>query len=175
MAPEVNSSARPNSHSQSLSEPEAKTLPQPVRLDPVSPEITPNSLCSLTGVIVGVDENTAYSWPTCNHCGSDNLEMLADRAENFLCVSCKAVVDRPNTRIQLEVFLSSSLTNCTLKVKLQQKTIMSILNTAALEGTEFPGYDVENVLGKEVGPLAVYVRVVTRKPALWIGLEEISL
>ncbi|XP_030257925.1 DNA repair-scaffolding protein isoform X2 [Sparus aurata] len=175
VAPEVNSSARPNSHSQSLSEPEAKTLPQPVRLDPVSPEITPNSLCSLTGVIVGVDENTAYSWPTCNHCGSDNLEMLADRAENFLCVSCKAVVDRPNTRIQLEVFLSSSLTNCTLKVKLQQKTIMSILNTAALEGTEFPGYDVENVLGKEVGPLAVYVRVVTRKPALWIGLEEISL
>lgn len=40
---------------------------------------------------------------------------------------------------------------------------------------QFPGYDVENVLGKEVGPLAVYVRVVTRKPALWIGLEEISL
>lgn len=40
---------------------------------------------------------------------------------------------------------------------------------------QFPGYDVEKVLGKEVGPLAVYVRVVTRKPALWIGLEEICL
>lgn len=40
-------------------------------------------------------------------------------SENFLCVSCKAVVDRPNTRIQLEVFLSSSLTNCTLKVKVR--------------------------------------------------------
>lgn len=52
---------------------------------------------------------------------------------------------------------------------------MSLLNTAALEGNEFPGYDVENVLGKEVGPLAVYVRVVSRKPALWIGLEEICL
>lgn len=40
---------------------------------------------------------------------------------------------------------------------------------------QFPGYDVENVLGKEVGPIPVYVRVVTRKPALWIGLEEICL
>lgn len=39
----------------------------------------------------------------------------------------------------------------------------------------FQGYTVENVLGKEVGPLATYVRVVTRKPALWVGLEEISL
>ncbi|TKS79740.1 DNA repair-scaffolding protein [Collichthys lucidus] len=161
--------------SHSLCEPQAKTLSQPVRLDPLSPEITPNCLCSLTGVIVGVDENTAYSWPACNHCGSDNLEVLAERPEHFHCVSCKSVVDKPDTKIQLEVFLSSSLSNCTLKVKLQQKTIMSILNTAALEGDEFPGYDVENVLGKEVGPLAVYVRVVTRKPSLCMGLEEICL
>lgn len=31
------------------------------------------------GVIVGVDENTAYSWPACNLCGSDNLELSAER------------------------------------------------------------------------------------------------
>lgn len=49
--PEANleSSARPKSLSQSLSEPQQKTLPEPVKLDPLSPEITPNSLCSLTG------------------------------------------------------------------------------------------------------------------------------
>ncbi|KAK5860072.1 hypothetical protein PBY51_021573 [Eleginops maclovinus] len=155
--------------------PEKKTLPKPVRLDPLSPEVIPNSLCSLSGVIVGVDENTAYSWPACNHCGSDSLEMIAEKPQNFSCVSCQSSLDKPDTRIRLEVFLSSSMSNCTLKVKLQEKTIMSILNTGALEGNEFPGYDVENVLGKEVGPLAVYVRVVTRKPALWIGLEEICL
>lgn len=40
---------------------------------------------------------------------------------------------------------------------------------------QFPGYDVENVLGKEVGPLTVYVRGVTRKPTLCMGLEEIYL
>ncbi|XP_031721092.1 DNA repair-scaffolding protein isoform X4 [Anarrhichthys ocellatus] len=86
------------------------------------------------GMIVGVDETTAHSWPACNHCGSDNLEMFPERPSNFRCVSCKSSVDKPDTRIQLDVFLSSSLTNCTLKVTLQQKTITSILNTAALEG-----------------------------------------
>ncbi|KAK1878981.1 DNA repair-scaffolding protein, partial [Dissostichus eleginoides] len=171
--PEGNSESR--SESVSLPEPQEKTLPKPVRLDPLGAEVTPNSLCSLSGVIVGVDETTAYSWPACNHCGSDSLEMLAEKLQNFRCVSCQSLVDKPDTKIRLEVFLSSSIINCTLKVKLQEKTIMSILNTGALEGNEFPGYDVENVLGKEVGPLTVYVRVVTRKPALWIGLEEICL
>ncbi|XP_033993667.1 DNA repair-scaffolding protein [Trematomus bernacchii] len=171
--PEGHSESR--SESVSLPEPQQKTLPKPVRLDPLGAEVTPNSLCSLSGVIVGVDENTAYSWPACNHCGSDSLEMLAEKPQNFRCVSCQSLVDKPDTKIRLEVFLSSSIINCTLKVKLQEKTIMSILNTGALEGNEFPGYDVENVLGKEVGPLTVYVRVVTRKPALWIGLEEICL
>ncbi|XP_075953367.1 DNA repair-scaffolding protein [Anarhichas minor] len=173
VGPDLTSSSRPESPS--LPEPRAETPTQPVRLDPLSPEITPNSVCSLSGVIVGVDETTAHSWPACNHCGSDNLEMFPERPSNFRCVSCKSSVDKPDTRIQLDVFLSSSLTNCTLKVTLQQKTITSILNTAALEGQGFPGYDVENVLGREVGPLAAYVRVVTRKPALWIGLEEICL
>ncbi|XP_035026018.1 DNA repair-scaffolding protein isoform X1 [Hippoglossus stenolepis] len=162
--------------SQLLTEPQVQTLPQPVRLDPLTLDTTPNSLCSLTGVIVGVDENTAYSWPACNYCGSDNLEILPERPQNFYCVSCKSAVEKPETKIQLDVFLtSSSASNCTLKVKLQKRTIMSILNTAALEGNEFPGYDVENVLGKEVGPLTAYVRVVTKKPAPWIGLEEICL
>ncbi|XP_040911351.1 DNA repair-scaffolding protein isoform X2 [Toxotes jaculatrix] len=153
----LQSTTRPEVLSQSLTEPRAQTLPEPVRLDPLSLETTPNSLCTLTGVIVGVDENTAYSWPVCSYCGSDNLEILAERPQNFHCVSCKSALDKPDTKIQLEVFLSSSsLSNFTLKVK-------------------FPGYDVENVLGKEVGPLPVYVRVVTRKPAPWIGLEEICL
>ncbi|KAM9845132.1 DNA repair-scaffolding protein [Aulostomus maculatus] len=166
----LNSPARPRS--QSLNEP----TPKPVRLDPLGPEITPNSLCTLTGVIVGVDENAAYSWPACNHCGSDSLEKPAHRPQNFYCGSCRSTVDKPATKIQMEVFLScDSLHDCTIKVKLLQKTIMSILDTTELEYNEFPGYDVERVLGKEVGPLTVYVRVVTWKPAFWIGLEEVNL
>uniref|UniRef100_H3BWR4 Scaffold protein involved in DNA repair n=1 Tax=Tetraodon nigroviridis TaxID=99883 RepID=H3BWR4_TETNG len=153
---------------------EPPALPQPVRLDPLSPEMTPNSLCSLSGVIVGVDEDTAYSWPVCSRCRSDNLELLPRRNDSFHCGSCESVVDKPDTRIQLEVYLSSSFGDCTLKVKLQQKTIESILNAAALEGDQFTGYDVESVLGKEVGPLAVYVRAVSRTASLRMGLEEIN-
>ncbi|KAM6919238.1 DNA repair-scaffolding protein [Xenentodon cancila] len=171
----VESTTRPDSLSQSATEPQVKTLPWPVRLDPLSLETTPNSLCTLTGVISGVDENTAYSWPACSLCGSDDLELSAERTQTFHCVSCKSSVDKPETKFQLEVFLNSSLSSCTVKVKLQQKTIMSILNITAQESNEFQGYDVESVLGKEVGPITVYVRVVSRKPALWIGLEEICL
>ncbi|KAM4727814.1 DNA repair-scaffolding protein isoform 2-T2 [Anableps anableps] len=172
----VETTTRRDSLSHSRTEPQVKTLPQPLRLDSLSLETTPNSLCSVTGVIVGVDESTSYSWPACNLCGSDNLEMLAGKPQNLHCVSCKSTLDKPDTKVQLEVFLSSSsLSNCTLKVKLQQKTIMSVLNTPVLESSELQGYDVESVLGKEVGPITVYVRVVTKKPALWMGLEEICL
>uniref|UniRef100_A0A3P9J4B5 Scaffold protein involved in DNA repair n=1 Tax=Oryzias latipes TaxID=8090 RepID=A0A3P9J4B5_ORYLA len=166
----------PESDLQFVKKPQVKPLPRPVRLDPVSVETTPNSLCSLSGVIVGVDENTAYSWPACSLCGNDNLQSSAERPQSFHCNSCKSEVDKPNMKFQLEVFLSSpSLSSCTLKVKLLQKTIMSVLNTTASESAEFQGCDVESVLGKEVGPMAVYSRVVTRNPALWIGLEEVCL
>lgn len=36
-------------------------------------------------------------------------------------------------------------------------------------------YDVESVLGKEVGPVNGYVRVITRTPGLWVGLEEVCI
>ncbi|XP_062337163.1 DNA repair-scaffolding protein [Osmerus eperlanus] len=153
---------------------QAYSLPRPIRLDPLGPETTANSLCSLSGVIVGVDEDTAYSWPVCSSCLSDRLEIAPNKTQAFHCSSCDSTVDQPTIKMQLEAFISSSLSDCTVKIKLQQSTIVSLLNSAKSD-TEFPGYEVENVLGKEVGPLTAYVRVVTRKPALWIGLEEICL
>lgn len=75
--------------------------------------------------------------------------------------------------MQLEVFLSCpSLSDCTIKMKLQQKSIDSLLSS--LDGDpEY--YDVESVLGKEVGPISAYVRVITRTPGLWVGLEEVCI
>ncbi|XP_056452086.1 DNA repair-scaffolding protein isoform X1 [Gadus chalcogrammus] len=49
-------------------------LPRPVRLDPLGADTTAHSLCTLTGVIVGVEEDTACSWPACSACGSDRLQ-----------------------------------------------------------------------------------------------------
>ncbi len=45
--------------------------------------------------------------------------LFSFHSQNFHCVSCKSAVDKPDTKIQLEVFLSSSLSNCTLKVKVR--------------------------------------------------------
>ncbi|XP_072297744.1 DNA repair-scaffolding protein isoform X2 [Eucyclogobius newberryi] len=150
------------------------SLGKPVRLDVLDSEVTPCSLCTVSGVIVGVDESTAYSWPACNYCGSDHLEMLTH--QGFHCVSCKSILNKPETKVQLEVILNQpSLKDSTIKIKLQKKTILSLLNMAELEGGEFSGCDVESILGKELGPLDTYVRLITRKPSLWIGLEEISL
>ncbi|KAG5285502.1 hypothetical protein AALO_G00004110 [Alosa alosa] len=148
-------------------------LPQPLRLDQLGPETPPNTLCTLTGVIVGVDEQTAYSWPVCSLCESERLEKALAMQEGFLCTACGAEVVKPIVKMQLEVFLNSlSLSDCTIKIKLQQKTIDSILSSL---GGDPEFYEVESVLGKEVGPVSAYVRVITRTPGLWVGLEEVCL
>ncbi|XP_037132338.1 DNA repair-scaffolding protein isoform X2 [Syngnathus acus] len=147
---------------------------QPARLDLLDEGVTPNSLCTLSGVIVAVDESASYSWPVCSLCGSHDLEPTIPPPRSFHCVSCKSRVDKPITKVQMAVFLrSASVQNCTIKVKLQQNTIMSLLDTAGLEHTA--AFEVSSVLGKEVGPLTLYVRLVSRRPSLWISLEEICL
>ncbi|KAG5842187.1 hypothetical protein ANANG_G00175000 [Anguilla anguilla] len=152
---------------------EGPPLRHPIKLDLLGPAATANSLGMLQGVVVGVDEDTAYSWPVCSLCGSDRLEALHGEHQALFCSFCNTTVVNPTMKMQLEVFLScASFSQCTIKIKLLQDTIVSFLNFTP-SGSE--GYTVENVLGKEVGPLATYVRVVTRKPALWVGLEEISL
>ncbi|CAM4723689.1 unnamed protein product [Leuciscus chuanchicus] len=146
------------------------SMPQPIILDHLGPETLPYSLCSVTGVIVAVDESTAFSWPTCSRCESCRLE-TREKQKGFLCLVCGAVMDEATIKMQLEVFLSCpSLSHCTVKVKLQQKTIHSLLNsTRCLEG-----YSVENVLGSEIGPLSTLVHVVNRSHTVWMGLEELS-
>ncbi|XP_049604121.1 DNA repair-scaffolding protein isoform X2 [Syngnathus scovelli] len=150
---------------------------QPARLDPLDEGVTPNSLCTLSGVIVAVDESASYSWPVCNLCGSHDLELTIPPPRSVHCVSCKSTVVEPITKVQMSVFLrSASLQNCTIKVKLQENTIMYLLDTAGLDHTTaFPEFEVSSVLGKEVGPLTLYVRLVSRRPSLWISLEEICL
>ncbi|KAG7262470.1 hypothetical protein CRUP_007182 [Coryphaenoides rupestris] len=119
---------------------------RPVRLDPLGPDTAANSLCTLTGVIVGVDESTACSWPACSFCGSDRLEVTQEEEEEeegggrerraLRCAVCNSEVREPVLRLRLEVTLVPS---------------------AAL------------------GPIPAFVRVVRRTPALWIGVDEISL
>ncbi|KAL2097793.1 hypothetical protein ACEWY4_007000 [Coilia grayii] len=148
-------------------------LPQPILLDQLGPDTAPNTLCTLSGVIVGVDEDTAYSWPVCSLCESDRLDRALVKQQGFVCTACGTEVVKPIIRMQLEVFLNClSLNDCTIKIKLQQKTIHSVLSS---EGSDPELHEVESILGKEVGPLNAYVQVITRTSGLWAGLEEVNL
>ncbi|XP_063075779.1 DNA repair-scaffolding protein isoform X3 [Engraulis encrasicolus] len=148
-------------------------LPRPVLLDQLGPDTAPNTLCTLSGVIVGVDEDTAYSWPVCSLCESDHLERALANWQGFVCRACRTEVIKPIIRMQLEVFLNGlSMTDCTIKIKLQQKTINTLLGS---DGRDSEFHEVESLLGKEVGPLSAYVRVITRTSGLWGSLEEVNL
>ncbi|XP_051970402.1 DNA repair-scaffolding protein [Xyrauchen texanus] len=148
------------------------SISQPIMLDHLGPETLPYSLCTLTGVIVEVDESTAFSWPTCSRCASCHLEITQEQQKGFFCLMCGTTMEEPTTKMQLEVCLSCPLlSHCTVKIKLQQNTIMSLLNST--RSTE--GYSVENILGMEIGPLTAFVHVVNRSHTVWMGLEELNL
>ncbi|XP_060679470.1 DNA repair-scaffolding protein isoform X5 [Hemiscyllium ocellatum] len=132
-----------------------------------------NSLCTVQGIVVGVDEANAFSWIVCNRCGNGKLEKKHGESESFYCCPCAQSVMTPLTKMQLEVFLQyPDLPHSTIKIKLLESSISSLLlHSSSDEG----GYEVDGVLGQELGPLSCYVRSVTHQPASWIGLEEVSL
>ncbi|XP_033920583.1 DNA repair-scaffolding protein [Melopsittacus undulatus] len=147
-------------------------LTDPVRLDELDSTTQANSICAVRGTVVGVNESTAFSWPTCDRCGNGKLEQCPQDRGSLYCSQCSEVVISPVLKMQLEVFLScSSRPQSTVKVKLLQKTISSLLMSSA---SEDGSYEVQSVLGKEVGLLNCYVRSITSHPNC-IALEEIVL
>ncbi|XP_048142706.1 DNA repair-scaffolding protein isoform X3 [Corvus hawaiiensis] len=147
-------------------------LTGPVRLDELDSTTEANSICALRGTVVGVNESTAFSWPTCDRCGNGKLELCPQDRQLLYCSQCSEVVTTPVLKMQLEVFLSCpSRSQSTVKVKLLQRTISSLLMSSASEdGT----YEMQSVLGKEVGLLNCYVHSVTSHPNC-VALEEIVL
>nr|XP_012645473.1 DNA repair-scaffolding protein isoform X3 [Microcebus murinus] len=145
----------------------------PVTLDRLDPGTPANAACSVQGTVVGVDESTAFSWPACDQCGSGRLEQRPEDRAAFSCGDCSRAVTSPVVKRHLQVFLDCpSRPQCSVKVKLLQRSIASLLRFAACEDGS---YEVERVLGKEVGPLNCFVRSVTALPTSCVGLEEIAL
>ncbi|KAM9643426.1 DNA repair-scaffolding protein isoform 2-T2 [Morphnus guianensis] len=147
-------------------------LTGPVRLDELDSTTQANSVCAVKGTVVGVNESTAFSWPTCDRCGNGKLELCPQDSGLLYCNQCSEVVISPVLKMQLEVFLSCpSRSQSTVKVKLLQRTISSLLMFSA---NEDGSYEVQSVLGKEVGLLNCYVHSVTSHPNC-VALEEIVL
>ncbi|XP_053571001.1 DNA repair-scaffolding protein [Bombina bombina] len=142
-------------------------LTDPVKLDVLDSTTQVNSLCSVKGVVVGVNERTAFSWPVCNQCGSSKLQPVD--GGTFFCRQCTQALNSPVMKMKLEVFLQcSTRPQCKLKVKLQQETISHLL---LFSSSEDGRYEVNSVLGREVGALNCYVQSVNNT----VGLEEICI
>ncbi|XP_078469916.1 DNA repair-scaffolding protein isoform X2 [Lampetra planeri] len=138
-------------------------------LSPTSPE---NTLCLVQGVIIGVDEENAFSWLTCDWCGSKELEKTRNFSGEVLhCVPCDAIVLNPAQRTNLSVVLScrSLGPNRCANLKLLEPTISKLL-PARLSLFE-EGYDPEALLGSSLGPLPCLVRTA---PAWLAGPCELS-
>ncbi|XP_030408916.1 DNA repair-scaffolding protein [Gopherus evgoodei] len=145
-------------------------LTSPVKLDELDSTTQANSICTVKGTISGVNKNTAFSWPTCNRCGNGKLEQHPQDGGSYYCSLCSQIL--PVLKMQLEVFLHCpSRPHCTVKVKLLQETISSVLMASS---SEDGSYEVKSVLGKEVGLLNCYVQSVTNHPSC-VVLEEIVL
>ncbi|NWQ66956.1 SPIDR protein, partial [Neopipo cinnamomea] len=147
-------------------------LTGPVRLDELDSTTQANSICALRGTVVGVNESTAFSWPTCDRCGNGKLELCPQDRELLYCKQCSEVVVTPVLKMQLEVFLSCpSRSQSTVKVKVWQCPGLFVLLTMLLFTQT---YEVQSVMGKEVGLLNCYVHSVTSHPNC-VALEEIVL
>ncbi|XP_024598366.1 DNA repair-scaffolding protein isoform X3 [Neophocaena asiaeorientalis asiaeorientalis] len=109
-------------------------LTSPVRLDELDSVTRVNSICSVQGAVVAVDESTACSWPACDLCGGERLERRPEDRGAFSCGDCSRVVTSPLLRRHLQVFLDCpSRPQCTVRVKLLQRSVSSLLRFAACE------------------------------------------
>ncbi|NWY63275.1 SPIDR protein, partial [Chionis minor] len=148
-------------------------LTGPVRLDELDSTTEANSICAVRGTVVGVNESTAFSWPTCDRCGNGKLELCPQDRGLLYCNQCSEVVISPVLKMQLEVFLSCpSRSQSIVKVKVWQCPGLFVLINMLLS---LQSYEVQSVLGKEVGLLNCYVHSVTSHPNNCVALEEIVL
>lgn len=148
-------------------------LTGPVKLDELDSTTQPNALCSVRGVVVGVNEATALSWPVCNKCDSAKLEQSYGDRSSFYCRRCSQAVVSPVLKMQLEVFLQCpSMPRGPVKVKLQQETICSLLGSPV---NEDGSYELTKVLGQEAGPLSCYLMPATSHPSSGAAMEEVGL
>lgn len=131
-----------------------------------------HSLVTVSGCVTDVDQETACAWSVCDLC--ENSELGTSLQNSFLyCHNCKRPVTNPLTKMKLDISLAvSTLPDIVVKVKLLQNTIEMLLPS-----TEYDeGYDIEQVLGKEIVQLTCLITAVTKigQCITEINVDEIS-
>ncbi|XP_071448976.1 DNA repair-scaffolding protein-like [Hetaerina americana] len=127
------------------------------RVPPLKANSMPGEVVSVVGNVIGVDEETAYSWPACKFCGNDHLGKAQNPSTSeqhpfYYCFQCKTSFEKPLDKMSLDAYIAcNSLPPefCRIKVKMCQKSITDLLPQQ--EGKL--GYELTSVLGKLIGPL----------------------
>ncbi|XP_053401284.1 DNA repair-scaffolding protein-like [Mercenaria mercenaria] len=115
--------------------------------------VTENDLCIIKGHISEVDEDSAYSWEACVHCGSDQLQ--GDSSQGITkCLTCKKTMEEPSTKMKMEVIVTCEKSDIQAKVDLLQMTIENLLPADEMDEE---GYELSSVLSKKIGPLKCVV------------------
>ncbi|XP_040607148.1 DNA repair-scaffolding protein isoform X3 [Mesocricetus auratus] len=148
-------------------------LPGPVTVDELNFLTPVNSICSVLGTVVDIDDSTAFSWPSCDQCGNGRLEQEPEDGRGpFSCGNCSQLVVSPLQKKQLHVFLDCpTRPRSTVKVKLLETSVSSLLMSAVSKDGRSP---VKTVLGKEMGPLLCFVQSITPQQSSCVTLEEIE-
>ncbi|XP_061196756.1 DNA repair-scaffolding protein-like [Saccostrea echinata] len=150
-------------------------------LKPIHPGLTTFDLCTVSGSVCDVDENSAYTWDVCDKCQQENLAQDSS-SRQLVCLTCQRAVKEPLTRMKLKVYLSvtsshnmmsSDYPEMKVSVELHQSSIEKILPDSD-EADE--GYDISSVLGRHVGPLnCVVLESNQGKATFEMTVKEINL
>jgi len=137
---------------------DALTSLEPSCLPSLSLHSIPGYIYLIEGVVTGVDEETACCWLVCDTCENRDINTLTNAANSqFFCSSCNHVVESPQTRTHLAVFVKvRSFPDAQVKVLLQQGTIEKLLPVSYQDSDK--GYDIEALLDKQLQSMICYLR-----------------
>ncbi|XP_021360106.1 DNA repair-scaffolding protein-like [Mizuhopecten yessoensis] len=127
-------------------EAERRALQGEITIPNICSDLPDLSLCKAIARVRGVDESSAYSWDVCNYCGSDKL---ITRQSELTCLECHKSVLEPLTKMTMDVKVTCDGLDIPVTVSLLQDCIERLLP----EETAEEGYDIESVLGKDIGTI----------------------
>lgn len=141
-------------------------------ISPISANSRVSEFVTVKGEITDVDESSALTWLQCNLCLHENL--VQDSNLVIYCEDCSRVVPKPILNVKMEVTLSC---NCRpdiiIHIQLLSITVKKILQIT--ENNYQPKCNVNDVLGKKIGPLFGYIkRCSTERNIQIFHVSEIS-
>ncbi|XP_033755362.1 DNA repair-scaffolding protein-like isoform X2 [Pecten maximus] len=129
-----------------IKEAEWRALQGEIIIPSVCYELPELTLCKVQGTVSGVDESSAYSWDVCSFCGSDKL---VNQQSELVCMECNKSILEPVNKMTMEVCVTCDGLDVPVTISLLQDCIEKLLP----EDTAEEGYEIESVLGKDIGTI----------------------